>query len=227
VSAATATKTTTDRTAGAGITPHWKVAVIGAGAGGLGLAIRLVKSGRRDFVLFEATDGVGGTWRVNTYPGAACDVPSHLYSYSFALKPDWTKTYANQPEILQYFEDCAERFDIRRHLRPQTRITSARWDDGRRRWTLRDDAGNSYEADVLVSAIGTFATPFVPFIGPRRVRRAVLPLGALGTPARPQRTSDRRHRHRSELGADRARVGEDGRAGRRLSAHAAVDPAPT
>jgi len=164
VSAATATKTTTDRTAGAGITPHWKVAVIGAGAGGLGLAIRLVKSGRRDFVLFEATDGVGGTWRVNTYPGAACDVPSHLYSYSFALKPDWTKTYANQPEILQYFEDCADRFDIRRHLRVHSRITSARWDDARRRWMLRDDAGNSYEADVLVSAIGTFTTPFLPFI---------------------------------------------------------------
>ena len=144
--------------------PHWRVAIIGAGAGGLGLAIRLVKSGRRDFVLFEASDGVGGTWRANTYPGAACDVPSHLYSYSFALKPDWTKTYADQPEILRYFEDCADRFGIRTHLRPHTRITAAHWDEGARRWRLSDAEGASYESDVLVSAIGTFTTPSVPDI---------------------------------------------------------------
>src|SRR5580658_10930575 len=100
-----------------------KVAIIGAGAGGLGLAIRLRQAGQRDFVLFEASDGVGGTWRSNTYPGAACDVPSHLYSYSFARKPDWSKTYADQPEILRYFEECADRFGIRSHLRPRTRIT--------------------------------------------------------------------------------------------------------
>src|SRR5208283_5490151 len=121
---------------------------MGAGAGGLGLAIRLAKSGQRDFVLFEASDGVGGTWRANTYPGAACDVPSHLYSYSFALKPDWTKTYAEQPEILQYFEECADRFGIRPHLRTRTRITGARWDEGTRRWHLTDSAGGAYDADV-------------------------------------------------------------------------------
>ena len=144
--------------------PHWQVAIIGAGPGGLGLAIRLVKSRRRDFVVFEASDGVGGTWRTNTYPGAACDVPSHLYSYSFALKPDWTKTYAAQPEILQYFEDCADRFGIRPHLRPNTRITAARWDEGRRRWCLTDAQGAAYEADVLVSAIGTFTAPALPDI---------------------------------------------------------------
>jgi len=137
---------------------------MGAGAGGLGLAIRLAKSGQRDFVLFEASDGVGGTWRANTYPGAACDVPSHLYSYSFALKPDWSKTYANQPEILQYFEDCADRFGIRPHLRPHTRITAARWDERARQWRLSDAEGGGYVADVLVSAIGTFTAPFVPQI---------------------------------------------------------------
>ncbi len=147
-----------------GADPHWRVAIMGAGAGGLGLAIRLAKSGQRDFVLFEASDGVGGTWRANTYPGAACDVPSHLYSYSFALKPDWSKTYANQPEILQYFEDCADRFGIRPHLRPHTRITAARWDERARQWRLTDAEGGGYVADVLVSAIGTFTTPFVPVI---------------------------------------------------------------
>ncbi len=147
-----------------GPAPHWQVAIIGAGAGGLGLAIRLAKSRRRDFVLFEASDGVGGTWRSNTYPGAACDVPSHLYSYSFARKPDWTKTYADQPEILRYFEECAARFGISRHVRPHARITAAHWDEGLRRWRLTDAAGGAYEADVLVSAVGTFATPSLPDI---------------------------------------------------------------
>ena len=144
--------------------PHWRVAIIGAGAGGLGLAIRLTKSRRRDFVLFEASDGVGGTWRSNTYPGAACDVPSHLYSYSFARKPDWTKTYAEQPEILRYLEECAERFGISAHVRPNTRITAALWDEQARRWRLTDAEGGRYEADVVVSAVGTFATPSYPDI---------------------------------------------------------------
>jgi cation diffusion facilitator CzcD-associated flavoprotein CzcO len=157
-----------------GDVPHWQVAIIGAGAGGLGLAIRLAESGRRDFVLFDATDGVGGTWRINTYPGAACDVPSHLYSYSFALKPDWTKTYAAQPEILQYFEDCTDSFGIRPHLQAGVRITSAVWDEEARQWRLTDADGGAYEADVVVSAVGTFATPSYPdieglddFAGPR------------------------------------------------------------
>jgi cation diffusion facilitator CzcD-associated flavoprotein CzcO len=153
-----------DPTPPGGPVPRWRVAIIGAGAGGLGLAIRLAKSHHRNFVLFEASGGVGGTWRSNTYPGAACDVPSHLYSYSFARKPDWTKTYAGQPEILRYFEDCAERFGISRHVRPNTRITSARWDEGARRWHLTDAEGSAYEADVLVSAVGTFATPSYPAI---------------------------------------------------------------
>ncbi len=115
-------------------------------------------------MLFEASDGVGGTWRSNTYPGAACDVPSHLYSYSFARKPDWTKTYAEQPEILRYLEDCAERFGVSGHVRPNTRIESARWDEGAGRWRLTDAQGGVYEADVLVSAVGTFATPSYPDI---------------------------------------------------------------
>ena len=145
------------------LVPYWQVAIIGAGAGGLGLAIKLAASGRRDFVLFEASDGIGGTWRSNTYPGAACDVPSHLYSYSFALKRTGRRPTAQQPEILRYFEDCADRFGIRPHLRPNTRIASARW-TGLRRWRLTDAEGKAYESDVLVSAVGTFATPSTPDI---------------------------------------------------------------
>jgi cation diffusion facilitator CzcD-associated flavoprotein CzcO len=143
---------------------RWQVAIVGAGAGGLGLAIRLVKAGLHDFVLFEASDGVGGTWRSNTYPGAACDVPSHLYSYSFALKPDWTKAYANQPEILAYFEECADRYAIRSHLQVRTAIVSARWNEPERCWDLRDAAGGTYRAGTLVSALGTFNAPSIPAI---------------------------------------------------------------
>jgi len=138
------------------------VAILGAGAGGLGLAIRLKRAHQDDFVIFEASDGVGGTWRTNSYPGAACDVPSHLYSYSFAMKPDWTKTYANQPEILQYFEECADRFGIRPHLRVNTTVVSAEWDAVAMVWRLTDSAGGQATARVLVSALGTFNAPLVP-----------------------------------------------------------------
>ncbi|HUC03985.1 MAG TPA: NAD(P)/FAD-dependent oxidoreductase [Acidimicrobiales bacterium] len=140
------------------------VAVLGAGAGGLAVAIRLKMAGLDDFAIFEASDGVGGTWRRNTYPGAACDVPSHLYSYSFAMKPDWTKTYANQPEILQYFEDCTDRFGVRPHLRPQTPVVSARWQERTATWLLRDAGGSEHEASVVVSALGTFNAPSRPDI---------------------------------------------------------------
>ena len=206
---------------------HWRVAIVGAGPGGLGLAIALAESGRRDFVLLEAADGVGGTWRLNTYPGAACDVPSHLYSYSFALKPDWTKTYATQPEILRYFEDCADRFGIGPHLRTGVRVEAARWDEARHRWVVTDDAGRVYEADVVVSAIGTFAAPRPPDIeGLASFAGPVLPLGALGARARPDGPAGGGDRHRGQCCADRARAGEGLRAGRRVPAHAPVDPAP-
>lgn len=141
-----------------------RVAILGAGAGGLGLAIRLRRAGIDDFVVFEAADGVGGTWRANTYPGAACDVPSLLYSYSFALKPDWSRTYATQPEILQYFEDCADRFGVRPHLRCNTPVRSARWDEPERCWRLSTEGGGTWTADVLVSALGMLRVPVVPAI---------------------------------------------------------------
>jgi cyclohexanone monooxygenase len=140
------------------------VAILGAGAGGLGLAIRLKKAGMDDFVLFEASDGVGGTWRANSYPGAACDVPSHLYSYSFEMKPDWTKTYAGQPEILQYFEGCADRYGIRPHLRAHTAIVAATWNEDLGRWHLRSAAGEEFEVTVLVSALGMLRVPSYPDI---------------------------------------------------------------
>ena len=93
------------------------VAILGAGFGGLGMAIRLKQTGVEDFVVFERDEEVGGTWWANTYPGCQCDVPSHLYSYSFALNPEWTRTYPLQPEIRDYLRDCADRYGVRPHLR--------------------------------------------------------------------------------------------------------------
>src|SRR5690348_17677809 len=97
--------------------PSLDVAIIGTGLAGIGLAIMLKRAGIANFALFEKSDGIGGTWRDNTYPGAACDVPSHLYSFSFARKLDWSRKYATQAEILGYIEDLARRYALPPHLR--------------------------------------------------------------------------------------------------------------
>lgn len=145
--------------------PHvWEVAIIGAGAGGIGLGARLRKAGIEDFVIFERDEGVGGTWRANRYPGAACDVPSHLYSFSFALKPDWSRTYATQPEILEYLEACADRFGLRPHLRCRTGIIAAEWLEAERCWRLTDQFRREHRARVVVSAVGLFTSPAYPAI---------------------------------------------------------------
>ena len=104
------------------------VGIIGAGPGGLALGIFLSKAGFRDFTIFDREDGVGGTWRINTYPGLACDVKSHLYSYSFDLNANWSRLWSGQPEILDYFEQCAQRYELGGNLKLNTEITSAHWD---------------------------------------------------------------------------------------------------
>ena len=101
---------------------HTRIAVVGSGFSGLCMAIRLKQEGIDDFVVLERADEVGGTWRDNTYPGATCDVPSHLYSFSFAPNPDWSRSFSAQPEIQSYLEDCAERFQVR----PRTGRASTR-----------------------------------------------------------------------------------------------------
>jgi cyclohexanone monooxygenase len=139
------------------------VGVIGAGPGGIAMGARLAESGY-DFTIFDRADGFGGTWRSNTYPGAACDVPSHFYSFSFALNPRWSKTYANQPEILEYLEGVADEHGLSDHLVPNTRVTTLRWSDDDARWTVTTEAGSSYEFDVVVSAVGLFDVPHIPDI---------------------------------------------------------------
>ncbi|AYE94105.1 NAD(P)/FAD-dependent oxidoreductase [Mycobacterium paragordonae] len=147
-----------------------RVGVIGAGAGGIAMGIQLAAGGY-DFTIFDRADGFGGTWRHNTFPGAACDVPSHLYSYSFALNPRWSKTYANQPEILAYLEKVAADHGLGPQLRPNTAITTVRWSDESRRWTLTAQDGRQYDFDVVVSAVGMLDVPNVPNIpGAQRFR---------------------------------------------------------
>lgn len=120
------------------------------------MAIRLKLAGFEDFVILEKSGGVGGTWYHNRYPGCACDIPSHLYSYSFEIKRDWSRPYAPQPEILEYMESCAQKYEVFPHCRFNSTVRGASWDDSNSRWSLELDSGETLEADVVVSAIGMF-----------------------------------------------------------------------
>ena len=128
-----------------------RVVIIGAGPGGLCTGYKLLEAGFRDFVILDKADGVGGTWRYNRYPGAACDVPSLLYSYSFAMKKDWSRPYAEQPEILEYLEQCVTTFGLEPHLRLSTAVRSAHWDDECMVWRVITDQGDELVADVVVA----------------------------------------------------------------------------
>jgi cation diffusion facilitator CzcD-associated flavoprotein CzcO len=144
-----------------------KVAVIGAGFGGLGAAVALRRAGIDDLVIIEGGDGVGGTWRRNTYPAAACDIQSHLYSFSFAPNRSWSRTYARQPEILSYLESVADDFDLRRHLMLGTRVRTVHWNADTCRWDLRIERSGDAEmltADVVVCAAGLFGSLKYPDI---------------------------------------------------------------
>ena len=140
---------------------HVPVAVIGTGFAGLGMAIRLRQMGFDEFVVLERAGEVGGTWRDNTYPGCQCDVPSHLYSLSFAPNPGWTRTFSMQPEIGAYLERVADDFDVRRFVRFGAEVTSATWDEPRARWVL-ETAQGTLEADVVVSGVGALSEPSIP-----------------------------------------------------------------
>jgi cation diffusion facilitator CzcD-associated flavoprotein CzcO/acetyl esterase/lipase len=139
--------------------PSPTVAIIGAGFGGIGLGITLKRAGIDSFTIFEKGDGIGGVWRDNTYPGATCDVPSHLYSFSFEPNPDWSRVYSPQPEILDYLERCVEKYGIAPNLRLGTEVTRADFDQESGRWQIVTDGGESVEADVLVSACGQLSRP--------------------------------------------------------------------
>ena len=139
-----------------------RIVIIGAGPGGLCMGIKLLEAGHTSFILLEQAPGVGGTWWHNRYPGAACDVPSHLYSFSFEVKRDWSCPYAAAPEILHYLEMCADKYRLLPHVRLNTRVVSARWDDSAAQWRVTTAAGATYHAEVLVAAQGMFNEPLWP-----------------------------------------------------------------
>jgi cation diffusion facilitator CzcD-associated flavoprotein CzcO len=138
------------------------VAIIGAGFAGVAMAIELKRAGIRAFTVFERAHDVGGVWRDNVYPGAGCDLPSHLYSYSFARSGEWTRTYARQPQILAYLKSCVRQYDIASHLQFDAEITHARFDSAARTWRLRTSSGEEHTARVLIAATGQFAHPRLP-----------------------------------------------------------------
>ncbi|MET7637460.1 NAD(P)/FAD-dependent oxidoreductase [Streptomyces sp. NPDC005438] len=142
---------------------HVRVAVIGSGFGGLGAAVRLRRAGVTDFVVLERRDSVGGTWRDNSYPGCACDVPSHLYSFSFAPNPDWPRNFSGQEHIRAYLERVADTFGLRPHIRLRHEVTQLTWDTEELRWVVETSQGTVL-ADVVVSATGPLSDPKVPDI---------------------------------------------------------------
>ncbi|WP_297593351.1 NAD(P)/FAD-dependent oxidoreductase [Mycobacterium sp.] len=138
------------------------VGIIGAGPGGLALGIMLSRAGFGDFTIFDREDGVGGTWRINTYPGLACDVKSHLYSYSFDLNAHWSRLWSGQPEILDYFQRSTDKHGLRPHLKLRTEIRSAQWNPDTQLWCLTTAAGERHHFNVVVSAVGLFTRPLLP-----------------------------------------------------------------
>ena len=148
-------------------TPHVRVAIVGTGFSGLGMAIRLSEQGQRaaqDYVVFEKADDVGGTWRDNRYPGCACDVPSRLYSFSFRQNPHWSRDFATAGEIWQYLIDCADHYRVRDHIEFGADLSSAAYDDTTRRWALKLADGREWTTDSLVMGVGALHRPVVPDI---------------------------------------------------------------
>jgi cation diffusion facilitator CzcD-associated flavoprotein CzcO len=142
---------------------HVRIAIVGAGFAGLGMAIRLKEAGIEDFVVLERAEDLGGTWQANTYPGCQCDVPSHLYSFSFEPNPGWTRTYSRQPEIWAYLRSVAKRRGLAPHLRFGHELTGATWDEQTRRWHV-ETARGSLTASLVIDATGPLSHPSTPRI---------------------------------------------------------------
>jgi cation diffusion facilitator CzcD-associated flavoprotein CzcO len=143
--------------------PHQRIAIVGSGFSGLGMAVRLKQEGIHDFVVLERADDLGGTWRDNTYPGCACDVPSNLYSFSFAPNPGWSKTFSPQPEIWEYMRRVSREHGVEEHIRYGHEVTSARWDEEAELWRIKTAAGD-LTADMLVAGAGPLSDPKLPDI---------------------------------------------------------------
>jgi cation diffusion facilitator CzcD-associated flavoprotein CzcO len=140
------------------------VLIVGAGFSGLGMAIKLLQDGTKAFLVIEKADEIGGTWYVNQYPGCACDIPSHLYSFSFDRNPNWSRMYSRRDEIQSYLKSCAERFGVNPYIRVNTRMKEAVWDEASALWRVTTGDGATIRARVLVSAVGALHVPRFPEI---------------------------------------------------------------
>jgi cation diffusion facilitator CzcD-associated flavoprotein CzcO len=140
------------------------VLIVGAGFSGLGMAIKLLQSGNTSFLLIEKAHEIGGTWYVNRYPGCACDIPSHLYSFSFDRNPDWSRMYSGRDEIQRYLKSCAEKFGLNPYIRLNTRMREAVWDESAALWRVTTAEGQVLRARVLISAVGALHVPRYPDI---------------------------------------------------------------
>lgn len=141
---------------------HHDVVIVGSGFSGLGMGIFLKKAGRHDFVILEKAGDIGGTWRDNHYPGAACDVPSHMYSYSFEQNPNWSRFYSGQAEILAYMKACAKKYNLMPNVRVNSELIESRWDEANHIWHLTTADGSKLTARVVVSGIGGLSRPALP-----------------------------------------------------------------
>ena len=191
--------------------PEYEVAIVGSGFAGLGMAIELRRSGEENFVVLERSPELGGTWRENHYPGCACDVPTPLYSYSFAPNPKWSHLYARSGEIRDYLERCADRFGVRGHLRFETEVTGGSWDAEGQRWEVEIDGEPALRARFVVGGFGGLQSAIVPgHRRPGKLRWAPVPFRPMESRREPEGQARRRDRHGRQLDpvdpADRARA---------------------
>src|SRR5437899_3211534 len=144
------------------------VLIVGAGFSGICMGIKLLEAGVKNFLIIEKSDDLGGTWYENRYPGCACDVPAHLYSFSFERNPDWTRMFAGQQEIWQYLKSCVQRYGLAPYIRFRTSFQEASWDEGAARWRISasnippGNDGLSIHARVLISGMGALHVPHYP-----------------------------------------------------------------
>ena len=141
---------------------HFDIAIVGTGFSGLGMGVALKKAKKNNFVILEKASDVGGTWRDNHYPGCACDVPSHLYSFSFEPNPNWSRMFAPQPEIKAYLQHVAHKYGLIPHTQFNQEVQQVRFDDSIKRWKITTKGGVTYIARVVVSGMGGLSTPSYP-----------------------------------------------------------------
>ncbi|WP_439636415.1 flavin-containing monooxygenase [Oceanicaulis sp.] len=146
----------------AGSPERTEVLIIGAGMSGLAMGRQLKRAGVEDFLIAERADGPGGVWRANAYPGAACDVPSHLYSYSFYPNPDWSRKFAPQAEIKAYFERASAAFGLEPHIRYDKSVRALTYEEPEGVWRVEFDNGDTLIARAVISAVGQLSEPFSP-----------------------------------------------------------------